>query len=171
MKVCGPFCSMKCYECAHVIDDPTAEDEKLVIVGCKINPDAPVATEPEWGCEDFECGWCNFEEDLLKPELPVYENVTKDEILGTDRTRASRRKKDWAKARRKRDITQHWWSVQHFGDFYDSIHQYSKNKIHCSCPMCRSKTRDKKMYDGPENWSISDRKRIEEMKEQEEETN
>ena len=28
-------------------------------------------------------------------------------------------------------------------DYYDNLHQYSKNKIHCSCPMCSTKTRNK----------------------------
>ena len=26
---------------------------------------------------------------------------------------------------------------------YSNLHQYSKNKIHCSCPACSSKTRNK----------------------------
>jgi len=26
---------------------------------------------------------------------------------------------------------------------YDNFHQYSKNKIHCSCHMCSAKTRNK----------------------------
>ena len=28
-------------------------------------------------------------------------------------------------------------------DYYDNLHQYSKNKIHCSCPICSTKTRNK----------------------------
>ena len=28
-------------------------------------------------------------------------------------------------------------------DYYDNLHQYSKNKIHCSCPICSIKTRNK----------------------------
>ena len=27
--------------------------------------------------------------------------------------------------------------------YYKNLHQYSKNKIHCSCPMCSAKTRNK----------------------------
>ena len=27
--------------------------------------------------------------------------------------------------------------------YYDNLHQYSKNKIHCSCPLCSAKTRNK----------------------------
>lgn len=28
-------------------------------------------------------------------------------------------------------------------EYYNNLHQYSKNKIHCSCPNCSSKTRNK----------------------------
>ena len=28
-------------------------------------------------------------------------------------------------------------------DYYDNLHQFSKNKIHCSCPICSTKTRNK----------------------------
>lgn len=27
--------------------------------------------------------------------------------------------------------------------YYNNLHQYSKNKIHCSCPMCSTKTKNK----------------------------
>ena len=52
------------------------------------------------------------------------------------------------KALRKRRIARevyHTWSNS-FGDeweYYNNLHQYSKNKIHCSCPSCSSKTRNK----------------------------
>lgn len=50
------------------------------------------------------------------------------------RTRGERRKKDFAKAREKRA------KIKHYGfDMYDNLHQYSKNKIHCSCRLCRGK--------------------------------
>ena len=29
------------------------------------------------------------------------------------------------------------------GGFYKNLHQYSKNKVHCSCPMCSAKTKNK----------------------------
>lgn len=46
------------------------------------------------------------------------------------------------KAMRKRRIARYgWWGRNH--DYYDNLHQYSKNKIHCSCPCCNSKTRNK----------------------------
>lgn len=77
------------------------------------------------------------------------------------RTRAWRRHKNYVKAKRKREIDLndcYWnWPVYNnpikpsyysssykpkFG-MYDNLHQYSKNKVHCSCPMCSAKTRNK----------------------------
>lgn len=61
------------------------------------------------------------------------------------KTRAQRRKTDASKARRKKRIAgavYYSWSSDAW-EYYDNLHQYSKNKIHCSCPMCREKTRDK----------------------------
>ena len=57
------------------------------------------------------------------------------------RNRGWRRHKNYTKALRKRRIDHNLY----YGDFfwYDSLHQYSKNKIHCSCAMCSSKTRNK----------------------------
>lgn len=52
------------------------------------------------------------------------------------RTKAERRKNDYNKAIRKKNIAE-----KHYGfSYYDNIHQYSKNKIHCSCPLCAAKT-------------------------------
>ena len=72
------------------------------------------------------------------------------------RKRAWRRYKNYTKAKRKRDIdlNSHWWPANYAALFnyevrerrigwYDNLHQYSKNKIHCSCPMCSAKTRNK----------------------------
>ena len=72
------------------------------------------------------------------------------------RGRAWRRYKDYTKAMRKRkiDISSYWYSKKNNDPFtfwldgyrcgfYDNLHQYSKNKIHCSCPMCSAKTRNK----------------------------
>ena len=44
------------------------------------------------------------------------------------------------KALRKRRIIQ---EKDRDWEYYDNLHQYSKNKIHCSCPYCNSKTRNK----------------------------
>lgn len=76
------------------------------------------------------------------------------------RETAEKRHNDWKKAIRKRNL---------YPDYYDNLHQYSKNKIHCSCPMCSRKTRNKgkyAFYNGTENWSIADLKKQESMDEQ-----
>ena len=90
--------------------------------------------------------------------------------------RGIRRKKDYCKAKRKEYISKEVYGV----DWYDNLHQYSKNKVHCSCPMCASKTNLKKWrgsgkrYDNRslygtsygrkgKNWSMQDIKRIQNM--------
>jgi hypothetical protein len=60
------------------------------------------------------------------------------------RSRAFNRDVSYRKAKRKQRIAK---EVYYDGDkhpYYDNLHQYSKNKIHCSCPMCAAKTRNKK---------------------------
>lgn len=48
----------------------------------------------------------------------------------------------YRKARHKQRVSRYW--CQHYnGEYYDNLHQYSKNKIHCSCSMCSIKTRNK----------------------------
>ena len=56
-------------------------------------------------------------------------------------------------------------------DYYDNLHQFSKNKIHCSCPMCSAKTRNKRKRNGngwgfaPSiNYKISDQRKVDAMK-------
>ena len=53
------------------------------------------------------------------------------------RDRAWKRKTSIKKARRKKRITGEVY--QHGKDYpwYNNLHQQSKNKIHCSCPLCR----------------------------------
>ena len=46
------------------------------------------------------------------------------------KNRGDRRKQDFSKARRKQRMR---------SDYYGNLHQYSKNKIHCSCRLCRGK--------------------------------
>lgn len=51
------------------------------------------------------------------------------------------------KAKRKRRIARiiyrwHNWDNPDW-EYYDNLHQYSKNAIHCSCPCCNAKTRNK----------------------------
>ena len=48
------------------------------------------------------------------------------------------------KALRKKRITEHYyWHRENGEPYYDNLHQFSKNKIHCSCPMCSQKTKNK----------------------------
>ena len=63
------------------------------------------------------------------------EDVTmvKSEVKGD---RGKRRKQDYTKAvsRRNKDISRGDVFAKH--PWYSNLHQYSKNKIHCSCPLC-----------------------------------
>ena len=87
---------------------------------------------------------------------------------------ALKRHNDVKKAIRKKEICKHAYGWE----YYDNLHQYSKNKIDCSCPMCASKTNDKvHKSKGPvfprrgrrvpmtdkrlgKNWKVSDRRKI-----------
>jgi len=85
------------------------------------------------------------------------------------RTTAEKRHNDWKKAIRKRKIDRErsGYNLTH-QELYDNLHQYSKNKIHCSCWMCRSKTNPKCGQGcGPGmNWSGSDLRKLDSMEEQ-----
>lgn len=56
------------------------------------------------------------------------------------RNRGWRRRKDYYKGRRKKNIVLSIYKVP----WYKHDGQYIKGKIHCSCPICTSKTRDRK---------------------------
>lgn len=64
-------------------------------------------------------------------ELEDYEDYTEK-----DRTRGNRRKQDYRKAisKHRKDVSRGENFANH--PWYNNIHQYSKNKIHCSCLMC-----------------------------------
>lgn len=90
------------------------------------------------------------------------------------RNRGWRRKKDFSKAKRKRnldlEISYHWADDYLGCGLYKNLHQYSKNKIHCSCGMCSAKTRNKgkrrkleNNYSPSINYSIKDKKKIDSM--------
>lgn len=85
---------------------------------------------------------------------------------------ALKRHNDFIKAIRKRNICKNNYGWE----YYDNLHQYSKNKIHCSCPLCQSKTgKGKSIWknegiDG-KNWKHSDLKKIMEMIDEEREYN
>lgn len=83
---------------------------------------------------------------LLEMEL---DNVP--DHLEKDRSRRERRKRDFKKAKRKEKITREVYHSMPLDEegwhWYNSLHQFSKNKIHCSCPMCSGsqKTNSKKL--------------------------
>ena len=62
-------------------------------------------------------------------------------------SRAYNRDVSRRKALRKRRIANEIYrnhdSQGNYTPYYDNLHQYSKNKIHCSCPDCSAKTRNK----------------------------
>lgn len=75
------------------------------------------------------------------------------------RTRAERRKNDYNKAIRKKNIAE-----EHYGfSYYNNVHQYSKNKIHCSCPLCSAKTNGKGRWGKSNNPTHSDKMKIDSM--------
>lgn len=88
-------------------------------------------------------------------------------------TRAERRKRNWSKAIRKRRITKEIYPSisEDSKEYYDNLHQYSKNKIHCSCGFCSAKTRNKSEsrrkiphnYAPKYNPSIRDKKSLERL--------
>ena len=82
------------------------------------------------------------------------------------RSRAYNRDVSRRKALRKKKISDNFWPHASNYPYYDNLHQYSKNKIHCSCPMCSQKTKNKgkrarKNYNPTHNYKASDlRKKI-----------
>lgn len=59
-------------------------------------------------------------------------------------------------------------------EYYDNLHQFSKNKIHCSCPYCSTKTRNKGHrrrkagnYNRNLNYKVSELRRLLTMDEEE----
>lgn len=91
------------------------------------------------------------------------------------RTRAERRHLDRTKALRKRAITREIYGSDF--EYYRDLHTYSKNKIHCSCSMCRNKTNGRDMWGthiksevnkGGHNYSRQDIRSIEHLKSTEE---
>lgn len=72
--------------------------------------------------------------------LDIYSEMTDndvDALFSTEKERrcGDRRKKDYNKALRKKRIVEEYYNWP----WYDNLHQYSKNKIHCSCKICRGK--------------------------------
>lgn len=59
-----------------------------------------------------------------------------------ERTRAENRFNSRRKALRKRRIDRQMQGHYSTTPYYDNLHQYSKNKVHCSCPICSPKSKD-----------------------------
>ena len=85
-------------------------------------------------------------------------------MIGARNRDVSRRK-----ALRKRRLARSLYCRDYDGDqpkdYYDNLHQYSKNKIHCFCPACQRKTRNKgrrdsKNYDPAVNYKASDLRKV-----------
>ena len=85
-----------------------------------------------------------------------------------NRGRAYNRDVSRRKALRKKHISDHFWMCANNHPYYDNLHQYSKNKIHCSCPMCSQKSKNKgkrarKNYNPTHNFKASDVRKFEKM--------
>lgn len=79
-------------------------------------------------------------------------------------TGGENRRKSILKALRKKRIDNDIYGCH----IYKSLNQYSKNKVHCSCPMCSAKTRNKgnsphKDMAPPINYKISDLRKIQKL--------
>lgn len=87
-----------------------------------------------------------------------------------NRSKEYNRHKSFVKARRKQKISRsiYYSSPYSSGDFYNNFHQYSKNKIHCSCPLCSTKTRNKgrRRTKHPGNYSPSINYKIQDLRTQ-----
>lgn len=97
--------------------------------------------------------------------MEYIENKEEELEYTKNKKKAERRKNDWHHALRKKHRSAYYCQDQ---AWYQNLHQYSKGKIHCSCPMCASKTRGKivkKMCGPGENWSERDRRRMDSMEE------
>ena len=85
-------------------------------------------------------------------------------------SRAYNRDVSIRKALRKKRISDQVYYSSLGITYYNNLHQYSKNKIHCSCGRCRNKTNNKGKhrriyanYAPSKNYSWHDLKRIEAM--------
>jgi len=174
MIKCCESCTPICDFCIWAVHEELYDDDMLIKgapIACDLWPDERHnnIAQMDGGCWDFHCVRATPKEHIFIPE-PEEEDEPEDSPE-KERTRAERRKKDWAKALRKQGIAHNyygWWE-----GWYRNLHQYSKGKIHCSCPMCRAKTSKTKMRKswgpGGKNWPMRDKKRLDEMSSQEEE--
>lgn len=119
------------------------------------------------------------EQEQVEMEIEEYlDEPIPEDYTEKDKDRAKRRKTDIKKAIRKKKLATELYTTStdtKEWEYYNNLHQYSKNKIHCSCPLCRSKTKKKKskelgsFHKNGKNWKHSDLQKIESAKEQEKE--
>lgn len=87
------------------------------------------------------------------------------------RPTAEKRHNDYKKAIRKQRIDRELDGTKsNHRDWYDNLHQYSKNKIHCSCPICSCKTNNKGKkgnWEHTPNWSMQDKRNLDKLNYQE----
>lgn len=84
--------------------------------------------------------------------------------MNKSRGRAYNRDVSKRKALRKKRLAEEVYYNGKEWPYYNNLHQYSKNKIHCSCPICSPKTRnkgrrDRKNYMRSLNYKASELKR------------
>ena len=157
MVKCNESCIPCCDFCIYAVHEEF-EDKELggTIHGGPIHCEKHPDEEHDRICES--CGFCD--------DFHCF-RADKEE-----KDRGYRRHSDWRHAKNKKNKS-YYYCKDH--PWYSNLHQYSKNKIHCSCPMCRAKTTNKKQlatwhkFKGKKNWTIKDQKRINEMKDQENE--
>lgn len=75
-------------------------------------------------------------------EIEEEEVTTPNRPYQKEYGRSLKRKRDWKKARRKEKIYREIYYIKDIDKFMPPRHWFSKNKIHCSCPMCRDKRKD-----------------------------
>lgn len=94
------------------------------------------------------CKHREFQKDLSDFDFISNMQVPKKGSTKQTRGKAYRRHKDYTKAIRKRNISNELYFSITGHPYYPHLHQYSKNKIHCSCPMCTDKSK------GKSGWNI-----------------
>ena len=96
-----------------------------------------------------ECGFRDYVKDTSDLDSIIEKETHK---CKHSRTRALRRSRAFTKAIRKKNISDSIYFSTTGHSFYPHLHQFSKNKIHCSCPLCRAKSK----YSSGYNLSVSD---------------
>ena len=103
-------------------------------------------------------------EEVIRVRIPGPPAIKGGRFMNKRNSSAYNRDVSRRKALRKRRIAKEVYYGGKEHPYYDNLHQYSKNKIHCSCPMCSPKTRnkgrrDRKNYQRALNYKASELKR------------